>query len=127
MLRPAQEPQEDGDSFYSAKITPKAVGTCPIPAGGGRAAAGKRDWISPPAPSAPQLPAVQGWDPALPGGGLFSSSIWPQPAVPPFFLAEDETRRSCDAGAETLEVCMDASGGKNWVQVGGLGSCSQLH
>lgn len=126
VLRPTQELQEDRNSPYPAEIIPRAVGTCPVPAGGGKAAAGKQDWISPPAPGAPQLPVVQGWDPALPGGSLFSSGIWPQPALTPLFLAEDETSCSCGAGAEALEVCKDAWGGKNWVQVGGLGSCSQL-
>lgn len=69
MLRPTREPQEDRDSPDPAEITPEAVGTYPVPAGGGSAEAGKWDWVSPPAPGAPQLPAVRGWDSALPAGG----------------------------------------------------------
>lgn len=107
MLRPTREPQEDRDSPDPAEITSDAVGMCPVPAGGGRAAAGKRDWVSPPAAGAPQLPAVQGLGPDAPGWGpLFQQHL--APALLPLFLAEDETRCSCDAGAETLEVCKDA-------------------
>lgn len=106
MLRPTREPQEDGDSPDPAEIKPNAVGTCPVPAGGGRALSGKQGWdFHPQQPLLPpQLPAVQGWVPGL----VFQQHL--APALPPLFLAEDETRCSCDAGAETLEVCKDSWG-----------------
>lgn len=66
---------------------------------------------SPAASSAGLGPGTPGW-----GGPLFQQHPAPANAAP-LFLAEDETRCSCDAGEETLEVCKDA-----WGRGGKLGS-----
>lgn len=108
MLGPSREPREDKHSPDPAEIAPGTVGTCPVPAGAGMAVAGKQSWVSPPV-----LPSCQrhrGWDLALLGwGGHFSSLPGAHLASAlPLSLVGDETRCSCDAGAETLEACEDA-------------------
>lgn len=119
---------KDRHSPDLTEIAQGTVGMCPVPAG-----AEGHGWeeelgftpstrCSPAASSAGlgrSAPSGRVTSPAFRGASGSSAAAFP---------ARDEKRRSCDAGAETLEACEDArGGGEKQVQVGGLGSHSQLH
>lgn len=111
--RCSDQPVNRGGGRHSpdpTKRAPGTVGTCPVPAGAGRAAAVKWDWVSSPAASGAgagtccSLRGVTDLFSSLPGAHLALAL--------PLSLAGDETRCSCEAGAETLEACEDTRGGK---------------